>query len=442
MTDLAKTMVSGRDTPSCKPLATTVQRDAERVSLRIVASEAVRSAMGRVREELLHDPVAATADGAAGLDRAVELWALSLALRETVGDPARPAFVWPIDDTPRHWFGHDFPGASVGGVANPDNIYRNAFIDGVRRYEVRGYRNPTGPATFSLELARQTPGELLLAPPDGKLGADLGDQLGILTQRELQISADGGFQITLGPEPTAGRSNHLQTPPGFLALNHRDTLADWRQVPNALEIRVLTGQADAPLTEAQLIKNTAEHLPGFVRFWTPFRRTFLGAPPPNTVSTVFPRDGGWGFAAGGRYALAPDEALLIVTRSGGAAYTGFQITDPWMMVPDMRAHQGSLNNSQVTPDSDGTLTYVICRNDPGIANWIDTAGHAEGWFMLRWQDLSENTAAADLVVRDARIVKRSELDRVLGSNVARLSPSERRARLDGRAIDYARRLGQ
>jgi len=426
---------------SVSPLGTDIQRDAERLALRVVASDALQGAMARVREELLQDPVAATVDGAAGLDRAVRLWALSLAMREAAGDVTRPTFVWPIDDTPRHWFGHDFPGASVGGVANPDNIYRNAFIDGARRYEIRGRRFANGPATFSVELARQTPGQLLLAPPDGKLGADMGDQLGILTNRDIKFEADGGFVITLGLEPAGTRANHLQTQAEPLALNHRDTLSDWRQTPNSLHIRLLEGAPEAPLSEAQVIKDTAAHLAGYVHFWTPFRRTFLGAPPPNSISRVFPRDGGWGFAAGGRYALEPDQCLVIVTRTAGSAYTGIQISDPWMMVPDMRAHQGSLNNAQVTPDAGGTATYVIASRDPGVANWIDTAGCREGWFMLRWQDLSENIPGDDLICKVSIITCAELVDR-LDAGVARITPVQRAAALRTRGADYARRIGQ
>lgn len=424
------------------PLATAIQRDAERLALRIVDSAAVKAAKAGVRRVLAQDPVAATADGGATLDRAIDWWALSLALREAVGDAERPAFVWPLEDTPRHWFGHDVPGASVGGVANPDNVYRNAFIDGARRYEIRGRRHPNGPQTFSIELARQEPGVFVLAPAGGKLEADLGDQLGILTERDIVVDADGGFVVTLGPEPAAGRRNHLQIAPGPIAINHRDTLADWRQVPNALDIALVDGAPLAPPpSEEELIRRTAAHLPGYVAFWTPFRRQFLGAPPPNAVSPVFPRDGGWGQAAGGRYALGPDEALLIVTRTGGAAYTGVQIADGWMMTPDARRHQTSLNNHQAVADADGRVTYVIALDDPGVANWIDPGGHPEGWYMLRWQDLAESIDPADLI-DGVRLVRAGELDRILDPGVARIDAAGRRRQLATRAADYAARIGQ
>lgn len=430
------------ETATPNPLATEIQRDSELAALRIVASAVVRAAKADVRHTLADDPLAATPDGAALLDRAVDFWALSLAMREVIGDPLRPAFNWPIEDTPRDWLGHHFPGASVGGVANPDNIYRNAFLDGSRRYAVRGKRHPNGPTSFSLELASQSPGQFMLAPAGGKLEADLGDQLGILTQREIVLDDDGVFRVTLGPEPADGLRNHLQTKPGPLALNHRDTLDDWRQVPNALEIELLGAEPDTPpLDEAELIRRTAADLPGYVAFWTPFRRQFLGAPPPNSVSPVFPRDGGWGYAAGGRFALAEEEALVIVTRAEGARYTGFQIADCWMMVPDARRRQVSLNNSQRTPDADGTITYVICRRDPGVANWIDTGGQSEGWFMLRWQECPAATDAGRLLVH-ATTSRLSELDTLLGAGVARSDAVARRAQLARRSADWARRIGQ
>jgi hypothetical protein len=430
------------ESPPASPLATEVQRDAEQLALRIVESPAVKAAAARMREELTEDPVAQTADGADWLGRAIGRWSLSLALREAGADVYRPGFVWAIDDSPRRWFDHDFPGSSVGGVANPDNVYRSAFIDGSERYEVSGRRHDNGPETFSLELARQTPGELMLAPPEGKLGADLGDQLGILTNSDLELDADGSFTITVGPDPAEGRPNHLQTPTGRLSLTHRNTLSDWRQTPDSLEIALVGDPAEhEPPSEQSTIDAAAEDLAGYIRFWTPFRRTFLGAPAPNDISEVFPRDGGWGFAAGGRYALADDEALVITTRSGGSAYTGFQITDPWMMLPDMRIHQGSLNSAQVTADADGRLTYVIAVRDPGVANWIDTGGHPEGWYMLRWQDVTEKIEGSELV-ESARVLKLSDLDRDLRPEVARISPEQRQDVLQERAAEYVRRIGQ
>ena len=34
-------------------------------------------------------------------------------------------------------------------------------------------------------------------------------------------------------------------------------------------------------------------------------------------------------------------------------------------------------------DDDGLLRVVIAHHDPGVANWLDTAGHSEGPIILR-----------------------------------------------------------
>ena len=34
-------------------------------------------------------------------------------------------------------------------------------------------------------------------------------------------------------------------------------------------------------------------------------------------------------------------------------------------------------------DSDGLVRVVLCARDPGVANWLDTAGHSNGPIILR-----------------------------------------------------------
>ena len=43
----------------------------------------------------------------------------------------------------------------------------------------------------------------------------------------------------------------------------------------------------------------------------------------------------------------------------------------------------SLNGHQASIDEDGMLRVVIAHEDPGIANWLDTAGHSAGPIILR-----------------------------------------------------------
>jgi len=50
--------------------------------------------------------------------------------------------------------------------------------------------------------------------------------------------------------------------------------------------------------------------------------------------------------------------------------------------------QSSLNGGQAAIDADGRFRAVIALDDPGISNWLDPGGNAEGAIMLRWTGAS------------------------------------------------------
>jgi hypothetical protein len=137
--------------------------------------------------------------------------------------------------------------------------------------------------------------------------------------------------------------------------------------------------------------------------------------------------------------LKPDEAVLLKTMTGNAPYTGIHVQDPWMIVPDARRYQSSLNLSQARADTDGSYTYVACPSDPGVANWLDTAGLREGILFIRWIGLPPDWRADELL-RDFRIINLSELANGGHAAVPRVNSSERRAQLTRRGLEYDIRL--
>jgi hypothetical protein len=157
---------------------------------------------------------------------------------------------------------------------------------------------------------------------------------------------------------------------------------------------------------------------------------------PNTHSEPMGRTGGWGFVAGLRYDLKPDEAMIVTTTRGGARYTGFQLNDPWMMQPDARRHQVCLNSSQTKWSDDDSATYVIAANDPGVANWLDPSGVTSGLGILRWQAVPDG-ATKEGLIRDVRVIKLSE---IAGLQLPRVTSSERRREIANRATAYASRV--
>ena len=63
---------------------------------------------------------------------------------------------------------------------------------------------------------------------------------------------------------------------------------------------------------------------------------------------------------------------------------GFHLSNLWGESLDYANHTCSLNGFQAEPDPDGAVRYVVAETDPGVPNWLDTAGHRSGFLTLRW----------------------------------------------------------
>jgi hypothetical protein len=257
-----------------------------------------------------------------------------------------------------------------------------------------------------------------------------------LQQLLPHCDADGCVTVTVGPEP--GGPLHLQSEAGRIQIYTRDSQADWTQQPADVTVRRLDPRSDwNPRSEDEIAAVVIADMPAWVRFWSSFKDDFLGFPEPNGLIGPNGRDGNWGYLAGGRFAVADDEAVLVTLDPADSYYTGFQITDPWTIAPDPMVRLASLNKSQVTPNADGTVTYAIALTDPGIANWIDTSGLHEGWMLTRWQGVPAD-AAIDRLIREVRLVK---LDAIPG-DIPRVDLHHRRAQIAERAIGFAMRTSE
>jgi hypothetical protein len=409
------------------PLATLSQRDAEKLALRLIEDSRVRAARETARAVLLADAVAQTPDGRMGLDRALDQWVLALVMRIVNADPWQPKVVWNVYNPPRHWFGHTYLGAAVA-IDNPDNSNREIPIDGKSSYEIRGRFGD--PATqFMAEIVTDF---------DGYAG--LGRTLAALTTQQIVADETGRFTITVDARPRGGRANHLQSVPGRQFVFTRDSMADWRQVPTTLSVERVGGPPSPPVrAESQIVEDIVASMPRWVRFWCGFKDDFLGYPAPNKLVGPNGRPGGWGFLAGGRFRLADDEAVVVTTTAGGANYTGFQISDPWTISPDPVQRLASLNKSQVLPNANGAVVYVLSASDPGVHNWIDTVGLHEGWMLLRWQGVPPATDTAQLI-RSVRTVRLDQLESALAPGTPMADLRSRSAQIKSRIAEHALRF--
>jgi hypothetical protein len=415
-------------------LATPEQIDAERILLRLLEEAALAQVQAKMKAKWLATPRARTADGAGRLDEAIAQWTNSLIFAELTRYREAPALLWGTDDTPRSWLGHTIGGVGTSGD-NPDAVYRSANIDGDSLYEIRGKFDRTRrPTQLVLEIDTGS----LTNPPkiDYAKKPDVVTTVAMVTDRDLAIESDGSFRITIGGP--GARPNHLATAPGLLTIGVRDMMPDWdRQRPSRLSVRQIGGKPAKRAGYDEIRQHVLDDLSGYVEFWAPFPDIWFGGLSGNKIAEPKGRNGGWGFVNGLSFDFsAPDDALLVTLNPGAAAYTGFQIVDPWMIAPDAKKFQACLSSSQAAQSADGSRTYVISMTNPGVANWLDTAGLHQGLGIMRWQAVPKDMTSQGLV-RDFKLVKHADLAKM--PELARVTPDQRQAALRVRAMAYANR---
>jgi hypothetical protein len=87
----------------------------------------------------------------------------------------------------------------------------------------------------------------------------------------------------------------------------------------------------------------------------------------------------------------PDEALIIETELPSIRpYWNIQLNDPYFNAIEYVYRMSSLNESMARRSSDGRLRAVIALEDPGVPNWLDSAGFTEGTIYGRWYGCNTN----------------------------------------------------
>jgi hypothetical protein len=176
--------------------------------------------------------------------------------------------------------------------------------------------------------------------------------------------------------------------------------------PAEIRIERLEGEpAPDPLTPAQLaegLARTARYVFGTSTLFADWAEDFQRRP--NQLQALDPAVTGGAhgdpniFFYMGYWKLAPDEALLIEAKPPACEYWNFQLNNHWMESLDYRYHRIHTNKHTTRCRPDGSFRLVIAHSDPGVANWIDTAGHSRGTMGLRWVKASEHPQPRTRVV--------------------------------------------
>ena len=301
------------------------------------------------------------------------------------------------------------------GQPNADTVYRSAAITPGGTYRIRGRLGSLNHTVLAQMVPPGTPGGA--SRPHLKLG-------------DLHADKDGRFDLLLSASRPGGYAGDWwELHPAATTLMLRMVSGDWAgEVSPTLAIERLDKPVSRPRVAAEELEKRLRKLPQsidflalmFVDHHEKLRRD-------GYVNRFKVFDVGFGALEGqfyyeGAYDLADDEALIVESPVPTKCdYRSLILTNEIYETTDWYNNHASLNLAQAAPDSDGRLRIVVAHRDPGVKNWLDTAGHPRGVVQGRW------THCDSQPMPEARVVKLKDLRKALPKDVAMVTPEQRQA---------------
>ena len=277
---------------------------------------------------------------------------------------------------------------------NPDTDYDIAPIRGDRTYRITGRRGTSTYLAFCVYSGTPTAGRRTRTTN--------------LADADMEFGRDGSFEVVLSATEMPG--NWIRLEPDAHAVFARQYFLDHACEQRA-QYTIATVDPAPPDTSlddacfARIARSTAQ----FLRLATKVAhdRVVAGSRRPN----VFVETRGHGVYGTPDasyvvcwYELADDEALVVDVHPPAGRYWGVHLANRWGQSLDWRSH-GTVLNAHTATVVDGDCRVVVAATDPGVPNWLDTAGHPQGWVLFRW------LLAADVAVPSAAVVGGATLGR-------------------------------
>jgi hypothetical protein len=324
------------------------------------------------------------------------------------------------------------------GQNGQDFLYGVLFVDGSQTYRLSGRMGD-----ISL---------FLLQTHNGVFGEPDVDITGNYDWADFEIDEDGCFEVTISATEAPG--NWIKTDPdsGYQFMLIRRALADWDGDPGELGLERISDIADDHYDSDEFdeaaIAARIHRAAHFVRYLVNCftiglydmylhnagSKNSLSLLPGTTTSQVGSPTSSYAMAV---FELAADEALIIeMDKTPDGVYWSLQAGDVWSRSLEFGSRHSSLNNHEVVAQADGSIVIVVSQQDPGIANWLDTCGRLEGTIVFR------NYRAMSQPVPSSRKVAFADLKKLLPADVARVTPRQRRDRIEQRRLAQLKLYGE
>jgi hypothetical protein len=311
------------------------------------------------------------------------------------------------------------------GAENADNTYLHTHVHADAVYRISGTRG----SCF----------EFLVEVKEGFMHRGAPRNFATLCAGDLEIEPDGRFTIVVGGERRPGNFLALHPDAGQILI--RQYFEDWEhEVPATFEIERLDAIAEAPAPASaedvdRILADAGSWVEETVAFWSEWVPRVRAEFDPAALKPARSYAGGADDIRYGNdyYRLGEDEALLIECDVPRARYWHFQLCNLWFVTTDYAHRQTSLNDHQMHVDADGRFRCVVAHRDPGVPNWLDTAGASEGVIQYRWIWTEDNPQP------DVRIVPFAEVRDALPAHTPVVRPEQRRATLLARRRHVSRR---
>lgn len=266
------------------------------------------------------------------------------------------------------------------GADNPDNRYESATVNPDYDYRITGHRGTVDYLGLSTIINKYASGGTMQVT-------------GHIDAREMEIAEDGTLEILVSQKEQPG--NWLPMEEGTNSITVRQTFQDRvNEKPAVLTIERIDAEETrpAPLTPEILqrgLMGAVMFVQGSAQLFENWAESFL----PH-INELPPADQAYCQSIGGdpniyyfhsAWQLADDEVLVIDAPDIPACQTwNFQLDNWWMESLDYRHHTIHFNKHTAHYEADGSVRVVVSHTDPGVPNWVETAGHDRGTMCWRW----------------------------------------------------------